>query len=193
MWHEIDEIADENGGHYVVPTTSGQVGSSYVSEYIYFLKGRRGVYMNIQELDRLVSQKVLGFHWDEKFEIWKSENVYVAKSTFSPSSNPEHTLMLLHHLKQKYKVQITIEKESVWEVELINYQTKERFSNKSLYFGQAVCVAALKSVNMDEIFESVLKAIKMLKNEVDIEVIAKEIDLNVEQIKILKQKNDERR
>ena len=33
-WDEIDKIADENGGHYVVPTKPGEVDTSDVSEYI---------------------------------------------------------------------------------------------------------------------------------------------------------------
>ncbi|ART74845.1 hypothetical protein B4U37_01730 [Sutcliffiella horikoshii] len=185
----LDEAVDLYGnGHYVVRTTPGEVDTSYVSEFIYFLKGRRGVYMDIREMDRLVCEKVLGFNWDDKFEVWNSGNDYIAKKMFSPTSNPEHTLMLLHELKKKYKVQITLQKESVWEVELINYQTKEYFSSKELYFGLAVCRVALKSVSMDEVFESILQAIKMLKDEVDIEVIAKETKLNHDYIKILKQK-----
>jgi hypothetical protein len=33
-WEEIDKIADENGGHYVVPTYPGIIDTSAVSEFI---------------------------------------------------------------------------------------------------------------------------------------------------------------
>lgn len=40
-WDEIDKIADENGGHYVVPTKPGEVDTSEVSEYIKKLREKR--------------------------------------------------------------------------------------------------------------------------------------------------------
>lgn len=33
-WEKIDEIADQNGGHYVVPTRPGEVDTSEVSKFI---------------------------------------------------------------------------------------------------------------------------------------------------------------
>ena len=34
VWDEIDRKADQNGGHYVVPTTPDKVDTSDVSEFI---------------------------------------------------------------------------------------------------------------------------------------------------------------
>lgn len=40
-WDEIDKIADENSGHYVVPTTPGEVDTLNVSEYIKKIRKER--------------------------------------------------------------------------------------------------------------------------------------------------------
>ncbi|WP_413380783.1 hypothetical protein [Alkalihalobacillus sp. 1P02AB] len=41
IWDKIDQIADENGGHYVVPTKPGKVDTSDVSEFIRKTKAKR--------------------------------------------------------------------------------------------------------------------------------------------------------
>jgi hypothetical protein len=40
-WDKIDEIVDQNGGHYVVPTIPGKVDTSVVSRFIQKEKAKR--------------------------------------------------------------------------------------------------------------------------------------------------------